>query len=101
MAAFRLKLTGLPGAPWGRVFTVPDAAMNRVIAAAKLRYGQVPTDPQKPDGVKRDMIDEEAVSAMFNDFVLSWLDRAFIHARDIAAATATRDSVTNIAMDNA
>lgn len=104
MAAFRLKLTGLAGSPWGRVYIISDAAMGRILDAARASYGQVPVDPQLPNGAKRDMTNEETAAAMFTFFTKGWLDQAFLNVRDIAKTTAAnavvKDTITNTTTDN-
>jgi len=114
MAAFRMKLTGLPGAPWGRIFQINDNAMNRILKSARTSFGQVPVDPQAPPpgGPRgaasvpmRDMTDEETATKMFQSFVAGWIDQAFVNERSIARVTAegniAKDTVASETADNA
>lgn len=98
MAAFRLKLTGLPAGPMGRIYTIPDNAMNRILAAGRASYGQVLVNDGQPSGPKRDMTDVETAYRMFDGFVAGWLDNAFVNTKSVAAVAASsgivRDSAT-------
>jgi hypothetical protein len=97
MAAFRLKLTGLPGGPWGRIYTIPDTSTNRILASARAAYGQVLVDPAVLTGPRRDMTDKETTYKMLDGFIDGWLNNAFMTTKDIAAKAA----VTGIAKDTA
>jgi hypothetical protein len=104
MATLVGKLRGFPGSPYGRITTIPDAAVGRVLNAARARYGQVPVNPVVPDGPKRDMTDEETFARMWGGFIEGWLNNAFTNTRDAAAKTATqsiaRDNATGEVTDN-
>ena len=98
MAAFRLKLTGLVGGPWGRIYTISDIATNRILASARAAYGQVPVDPAVPTGPKRDMTDKETTYKMLDGFIDGWLNNAFVNTKDVAktaaVASITKDAAT-------
>lgn len=93
MAAFRLKLTGLSTfGPMGRIYTINDNGMNRILNAGRASYGQVAVGSSAPD-VMRDMTNTETVYKMFDGFVNGWLNNAFVNTRDVVKATAA-SSVT-------
>jgi hypothetical protein len=80
----------------GRTKTVSGPHLVRFLAAYKALLGQVPVDPQVPNGAKRDMTDDECVLA-WADGLLAGTKANVLRQEQTAAASTATQAVTEIA----
>lgn len=96
MATFVFKLNGFaPISPRGRKYTMPDAAVARIITAYKAVSPQVPSGPADPvTGIipSRVMTDAEVVDAMFDGLMTGVINNSHSYAKETVAQIA-RDAV--------
>jgi hypothetical protein len=79
----------------GRTKTVSGPHLIRFLAAYKALLGQVPVDPQVPNGAKRDMTDDETVLAWADGLLAGTKSNVLRQEQTAAASTATQ-AVTEI-----
>ncbi len=77
--------------------TVSGAHLVRMLTAYKGLLGQVPVDPQLPDGAKRDMTDEECILAWADGTLAGTKANVLRWERDQAAVTAS-NAITEITL---
>lgn len=106
MATFRFKLMGHPLAPRGRIYTINDNGVNRIVAAYKAVAPQVPSGPPNPEtGIvpMRVMTDPEVVDWLFDGLMLGVLNNGDNYTRSdvakIAHNAVVKDTFTT-ASDN-
>ena len=80
----------------GRTKTVSGPHLIRFLDAYKALLGQVPVDPQEPNGAKRDLTDDECVLA-WADGLLAGTKSNVLRQEQTVAASAASVGVTEIA----
>lgn len=87
MATFQASATS-PTCAYNESAEMPDAAFEAILAAARKRFGKVPTDETGADGqpVMRDTTNEETVKRMLGSFLLGWRQNVIDDVREAANA---------------
>jgi hypothetical protein len=74
--------------PETRSKTISAAHLLRFIAAYRAVYGQVPVDPQQPNGAQRDRTDAEVATAICEGIFRGWQAAVVSYEKDAAARAA-------------